>query len=115
MTENTNLRQHAANAISGFNRLFTAGKTCDVNRASVYGIALKYFITQKSMSVAQASKMLGYKSPQCFNFVLNRRKEKDFFRDELTFFCARLGINEEMFFNLCKEIKFLLKTNGQTN
>lgn len=112
--ENINIRQHAINAIHKFENYSGNEKGCDINNSNVYGIALKYMIFTKNMSFAKASKMLGYKSPQSFNYVLNKRQEQDFFREEITFFCSKLQINENMFLNLCKEIKYLL-LNGKVN
>ena len=111
LDENITLRQHANNAIRIFSLLNTTNSQPHIENASVYGIALKYILFNNRLSIALASRILGYKSSQAFNYVLNCRKEESFYREEITFFCKKLNINEDEFLNLCREIKGVLN-NG---
>ena len=109
--EKSSIAQQAVNAIRNYDRYNMKGSELDVSNASPYGIALKYILWNKRISFSSASKMIGYKSPQSFNYLLNRRAEKDFYEEELTYICKKLQINEKMFFDLSMEIKKLLVAN----
>lgn len=113
MEQKSSIAQQASNAIRNYDRYTSSGGELTLDKASPFGIALKYILWNKRMSFSQASKIIGFKSPQSFNYLLNHRAEKDFYEEELAFICKKLNINEKMFFDLSKEIKRLLVKNEE--
>jgi len=109
--EKSSIAQLAANAIKTFDMYCTSGQKLSYKDATPYGIAFKYLIWSKRMSFSEAARKIGYKSPQSFNYLLNHRKEEDFYEEEISFFCKKLNINEDMFIDLCKEIKRIMVAN----
>lgn len=111
MLEGNSTAQHALNAVRNYDRYATNGRDLSLKDANPFGIALKYILWNKRVSFSEASRKIGYKTPQSFNYLLNHRSEKDFYEEELSFICKKLDINEQMFINLSKEIKKILVNN----
>ena len=75
--------------------------------SSCYGIALKYLISTRRISLNRFAKACDM-SPQAFNFVVNHSEKKNFSDAEITLYAKTLGIDKQFLINLAEEIDKLM-------
>ena len=77
------------------------------HKPSCYGIAIKYLLFLKGVSLLEFSKILKI-TPQGLNHILNRTSKEKFYIETLEKYCDKLNIKYETFFAICDKIQEVL-------